>query len=155
MNHHKDPIKPLGSIILPSCWLRSKWEYDNGSFVVVVIQNPQVIQPPDVQLAHHIFACQLHHLAVALVLAVVVACNRKHLANSSAALSASSIACPRMSALAMAKALVVALVAIAAVAELAAAKNHTIQWSVSGNYGDWSASSAVSVGDTVGELTNG
>ncbi|RCV35541.1 hypothetical protein SEVIR_7G260100v4 [Setaria viridis] len=54
-----------------------------------------------------------------------------------------------MSALAMAKALVVALVAIAAVAELAAAKNHTIQWSVSGNYGDWSASNAVSVGDTV------
>ena len=54
-----------------------------------------------------------------------------------------------MSALAKA---VVALVAMAAVAELAAAKNHTIQWSASGNYGDWSASNAVSVGDTVGEL---
>ncbi|CAL5014738.1 unnamed protein product [Urochloa decumbens] len=52
-----------------------------------------------------------------------------------------------MSAL-MAKALV-ALVAVAAVAELAAAKNHTIQWSASGNYGDWSDSNAVSVGDTV------
>ncbi|KAG2574955.1 blue copper protein-like [Panicum virgatum] len=51
-----------------------------------------------------------------------------------------------MSALAKA---VVALVAMAAVAELAAAKNHTIQWSASGNYGDWSASNAVSVGDTV------
>ncbi|CAL5070158.1 unnamed protein product [Urochloa decumbens] len=48
----------------------------------------------------------------------------------------------------MAKALV-ALVAVAAVAELAAAKNHTIQWSASGNYGDWSDSNAVSVGDTV------
>jgi len=45
-----------------------------------------------------------------------------------------------------------ALVAMAAVAELAAAKNHTIQWSVSGNYGDWSSNNAVSVGDTVGEL---
>lgn len=62
------------------------------------------------------------------------------------------MACARMSALA--KALVVAVVAIAAVAQLAAAKNHTIQWSASGNYGDWSASNAVSVGDTVGELTN-
>ena len=45
-----------------------------------------------------------------------------------------------------------ALVAMAAVAELAAAKNYTIQWSVSGNYGDWSSNNAVSVGDTVGEL---
>jgi hypothetical protein len=44
-----------------------------------------------------------------------------------------------------------ALVAMAAVAELAAAKNYTIQWSVSGNYGDWSSNNAVSVGDTVGE----
>jgi hypothetical protein len=52
---------------------------------------------------------------------------------------------------ALAKALV-ALVAMAAVAELAAAKNHTIRWSASGNYGDWSASNAVSVGDSVGEL---
>ncbi|CAN6250246.1 unnamed protein product [Urochloa humidicola] len=44
----------------------------------------------------------------------------------------------------------VALVAVAAVTELtAAAKTHTIQWSASGNYGDWSDSNAVSVGDTV------
>ncbi|EES11478.1 hypothetical protein BDA96_06G247200 [Sorghum bicolor] len=42
-----------------------------------------------------------------------------------------------------------ALLAMAAVAELAAAKNYTIQWSVSGNYGDWSSNNAVSVGDTV------
>ena len=63
--------------------------------------------------------------------------------------ASSSISCTRMSALAKAG---VALVAMAAVAELAAAKNHTIQWSASGNYGDWSASNAVSVGDTVGEL---
>ncbi|PUZ49031.1 hypothetical protein GQ55_7G293300 [Panicum hallii var. hallii] len=57
-----------------------------------------------------------------------------------------SIACARMSALAKA---LVALVAMAAVAELAAAKNHTIRWSASGNYGDWSASNTVSVGDSV------
>ena len=60
-----------------------------------------------------------------------------------------SISCARMATLAKA---LVALMAMAAVAELAAAKNHTIQWSASGNYGDWSASNAVSVGDTVGEL---
>lgn len=53
----------------------------------------------------------------------------------------------------LAKALV-ALVALASVAELAAAKNYTIQWSVSGNYGDWSSANAVSLGDTVGELPN-
>lgn len=52
---------------------------------------------------------------------------------------------------AVAKALV-ALMAMAAVAELAAAKTHTIEWSLSGNYGDWSASNTVNVGDTVGEL---
>ncbi|RLM74344.1 hypothetical protein C2845_PM15G22930 [Panicum miliaceum] len=55
---------------------------------------------------------------------------------------------------ALAKALV-ALVAMAAVAELAAAKNHTIRWSASGNYGDWSASNAVSVGDTVAAVGGG
>ncbi|KAF8739495.1 hypothetical protein HU200_013843 [Digitaria exilis] len=49
---------------------------------------------------------------------------------------------------ALAKALVV-LAAMAAVAELAAAKTHTIQWSLNGNYGDWSASNTVNVGDTV------
>ncbi|KAF8649550.1 hypothetical protein HU200_064263 [Digitaria exilis] len=38
---------------------------------------------------------------------------------------------------------------MAAVAELAAAKTHTIQWSLNGNYGDWSASNTVNVGDTV------
>jgi hypothetical protein len=52
----------------------------------------------------------------------------------------------------LAKALV-ALVALASVAELAAGKNYTIQWAASGNsYGDWSAANPVRVGDTVGEL---
>uniref|UniRef100_A0A0A9B335 Phytocyanin domain-containing protein n=1 Tax=Arundo donax TaxID=35708 RepID=A0A0A9B335_ARUDO len=49
---------------------------------------------------------------------------------------------------ALVKALV-ALVAVASVAELAAGKNHTIQWEASGNYGDWSAANPVRVGDTV------
>ncbi|KAJ1272915.1 hypothetical protein BS78_06G239500 [Paspalum vaginatum] len=49
---------------------------------------------------------------------------------------------------ALVKALV-ALAAMAAVAELAAAKSHTIEWSLGGNYGDWSNGNAVSVGDTV------
>jgi hypothetical protein len=47
----------------------------------------------------------------------------------------------------------VALVALASVAELAAGKNYTIQWAASGNsYGDWSAANPVRVGDTVGEV---
>lgn len=50
---------------------------------------------------------------------------------------------------ALVKAALAVLVAMAAAAELAAAKNHTIEWSVSGNYGDWSTGNAVNVGDTV------
>jgi hypothetical protein len=57
---------------------------------------------------------------------------------------------PRMSPLAK---VLVALVALASVAELAAGKNYTIQWAASGNsYGDWSAANPVHVGDTVGEV---
>ncbi|WVZ87263.1 hypothetical protein U9M48_033932 [Paspalum notatum var. saurae] len=67
---------------------------------------------------------------------------------SSASASASSTAPARMSSASLAKALV-ALAAVAAVAELAAAKTHTIQWSLGANYGDWSNSNAVNVGDTV------
>ncbi|TVU16147.1 hypothetical protein EJB05_39698, partial [Eragrostis curvula] len=54
---------------------------------------------------------------------------------------------------ALVKALV-AITAIAAVAELAAGKNYTIQWEATGNYSDWSAKNPVRVGDTVGELPN-
>ncbi|KAL6843993.1 hypothetical protein ACP4OV_025666 [Aristida adscensionis] len=43
----------------------------------------------------------------------------------------------------------VAIMAVAAAAELAAAKNYTIKWAASGNYGDWSANNPVRVGDTV------
>ncbi|TVU16189.1 hypothetical protein EJB05_39741, partial [Eragrostis curvula] len=49
---------------------------------------------------------------------------------------------------ALVKALV-AITAIAAVAELAAGKNYTIQWEATGNYSDWSAKNPVRVGDTV------
>ncbi|GJN01662.1 hypothetical protein PR202_ga18943 [Eleusine coracana subsp. coracana] len=47
----------------------------------------------------------------------------------------------------LAKALV-ALVALASVAELAAAKNYTIQWTLK-SYGDWSAANTLRVGDVV------
>ncbi|GJN26363.1 hypothetical protein PR202_gb14289 [Eleusine coracana subsp. coracana] len=47
----------------------------------------------------------------------------------------------------LAKALV-ALVALASVAELAAAKNYTIQWTLK-SYGDWSAANILRVGDVV------
>ncbi|KAL5215380.1 hypothetical protein ABZP36_004532 [Zizania latifolia] len=45
----------------------------------------------------------------------------------------------------------VALMAMAAVAELATAagKTHTIKWAAGGNYGDWSSTNTVLVGDSV------
>ncbi|TVU16145.1 hypothetical protein EJB05_39696 [Eragrostis curvula] len=43
----------------------------------------------------------------------------------------------------------VALVAVASVAELAAGKNYTIEWTASGDYSDWSSKNPVRVGDTV------
>ncbi|XP_062184171.1 uclacyanin-2-like [Phragmites australis] len=62
-----------------------------------------------------------------------------------------AIACARMSALAKA---LVALTALAAIAELAAAKNFTIEWGLGVDFGDWSTKNPVSVGDTV-EFTYG